>query len=1163
LRLTSIKIFGFKSFADKLEIDVDGDLVAVVGPNGCGKSNIVDAILWTLGELSPRSLRAVQASDVIFNGSARRKPVGYAEVSLVFDNEDGALPISTTEVVVTRRLDRKGDSHYSINRQGCRLKDIYELFADSGLGRTGYAIVSQKDIDSALDASPEERRIWIDEAAGVQRYRSRKVEALKRLDNALTHLQRVDDVLGEIENQREPLREQAEAAIIFKQAMASLREVESGLLLREAADLAAEVARLEASIVEKRRSGSALQEGATKAEAHAADISHKIAALEAEIETARAELQRLSTQLERAVSKKALAEQRVESVDEIEADKDREAEVSRQRTERAEAALALAEAEAQDLRRHVESLLREISGSGEETKRLADLLARAEAGLLEARRAQVSSIEQSARVGQAKSRLQAVERELEGAMSSIPSLAAGSAEAEAALEASRTDLDARRAEAKAIGESGEHLAAKMRAAEEERRAILSERAKLEGSAQGLRATLESFEGLPTGARALLTAFKEGRISGDFVPASSVIHAPASYALAIEAALGASAGDLITSDSRFAKEAIAMLKAEGLGRATFLAADLLNPRPRSAGIEKLAQSGAIGIAADLVTCESKHRKAVELLLGGVLITRSLDDATKLAKEQGFRKIATLEGEIVYAGGAITGGRSSKQAAGPIHVASQLDEVEKRISELGTRAEAVEAEILDLATQEAASSEKASAARAEILEKEAEVGEAIHWLASVREEHAATERAIAKLRAEMESLSALVAEPDSVAAVPVEEMEAERNRLLAEAAAKSADAQRAERSLSEAQERLAASESRLEHAHIELESAKESDQFRAARLGSLADERDLQRQRIAEASAEAAALEQQIQVRAAALEDSMELKKNLGEEHGSRLAEARAASESARAIEDSAYGDDIARARAETKRAGILGRLLEDYDVDEAEAAAQAPLVELPPDAQRVANRLRREIRELGDVNVGAIEAYERLTERFDTLTEQREDILASKAELDKSVAELDRLTRGSFADTFAKVNEAFCELFQKLFDGGEARLSLAEPDNMLESGVEVNVQIPGKKTQRLELLSGGERALSACAFLFALLKVKPSPLCVLDELDAPLDGRNVERFVEMLKAFAERAQFIVITHNPTTIEAAPVWFGVTMQEPGVSTVIPYRASVAAPALASNN
>ncbi|MDQ2986299.1 MAG: chromosome segregation protein SMC [Armatimonadota bacterium] len=1152
MRLKSIRIFGFKSFADKVDIDVDDNLVAVVGPNGCGKSNIVDAIQWALGEASGKNLRTGQSTDVIFNGSGQRKPLGYAEVSLVFDNEDKALPVNTTEVIVTRRLDRKGESAYAINRQSCRLKDVYELFADTGLGRTGYAIVSQKDIAATLDAPPQERRVWIDEAAGVQRYRSRKTDALKRLDSAVTHLTRVNDVLAEIERQREPLREQAEAARLYRQHLASLREVESGLLLQEAAALAVDIGRLEAEIVRKRTDSEGLRRESAMAETRSDSIEAEIASVEAVLEAVRAKQQAASTEAERAASRVAVAENRLRSLDQLELFGGREETEARARIERAKEALADARKQVDEEARAIQELLALIGGSADEAKETNRLLRDAEEQLAKARAGELAYIEAEAKRKQSEERRDAVRKELEGARKALPDLLTAFAEAEQALGVASSDLEKSKVGAGDVSKQRQTLSDEIRALEADRRERMAARASLQGRIEGLRASIESHEGLASGPKAVLSASDAGELSGDFVPVASVISVPGDIAHAIEAALGAAAGDLITSHSKHAKAAIEHLKSKQLGRATFLAADLVNPRPRSTKLAGLAaRNGILGVAADLVSCSEEHRAAIELLLGGVLVAETIDAATALGREHGFRKIATLEGELVFSGGAVTGGRSAHQGSGPIRLATRHREAEEELATVDVEVAVLDRESKALTEKAAEADQRATEARAESEAAAEAVVEATRWLTAIREEKLSTERAVLRLEQELASIEAIATPEGEGGSSKVDEMEAERNRLLGVAAAKSSDVEQAKRAVSDASEREAAAKARLRLAESELASAVEADQNRRNRLGSVADDRTEQQAALAEAKVDEAAARERVAALVGEVDQQQTRRGELRASVQNLHEETRKWSETIRTLEDAAYRDDISRARAETKRAGSLSRLLEEYSVDESDAIRQAPLVEIPPEAAKVASRIRREIKELGEVNIGAIEAFESLSERWDTLTRERADVLDSKSELDRAVGELDRLTRGAFADCFEKVNAAFQETFEELLGGGEASLELTDPHNMLETGVDVNIRVPGKKTQRLELLSGGERALAACAFLFALLKVKPSPLCVLDELDAPLDGRNVERYVDLLKLRAREAQFIVITHNPTTIEAAPTWFGVTMTEPGVSTVIPYR------------
>lgn len=1155
MRLKSVKIYGFKSFADRTDIDVDGNLVAVVGPNGCGKSNLVDAILWALGELSPKHLRAQVSTDVIFGGSAKRKQLGYAEVILTFDNEEGLLPVMTTEVTVGRKVTRSGESEYFINGRACRLKDIYELFADSGLGRTGYAIVTQSDIDQALSAAPEMRRVWLDEAAGVQKYRTRKKEALSRLESAIQHLTRVEDVIVEIDRQREPLREEAEAARIYKQKLGSLREIESGLLIVEVSKLKEQIDSLEVSIRDRRDQSEKLRSEAEADDAESERLLEQVRIAESEVERLVEQLNSATAAVERATSTRALAAQRLRNLEELDENREREEGAAKTRLERAERLVKTYETELQEAEQSLTVLLQVISGSERDAKEFAAKLEEAEKRLSAARLEEVEKIQSAARLAHAKERLMQLERELEGAKEAIPELEEGLKEAEVRHAEAKNRVETLRKRIATIAAERANNLEEAHQIEDSRRKLLAESASLEGKAQGLRATLESGEGLVAGARAVLEAAKAKKLKGDFRPLSSAIHAPPKIATAIEAALGAAAGDLITSKADCAKDAIEYLKREGLGRATFLAADLVNPRPRPQGISALVkEDGILGVAADLVTCDPADKKAVELHLGGVLVADHIDAAVKLARREGFRKIVTLDGEVLYSGGAVTGGRSAKQIAGPLKRQAELEAAEERLKTCNEDIERLSLQASELGSIGSKLMQEERLMLEQLDASNVELSESVQWVAALREEKTATERAIAKLSSEILELEAEIkSNPSSYASeTNAERLEAERNELLSLAAGKAADADQAKRALEEVEERVRVSKERLQQAELELADAQSALEHRIARLSNMEGEREAQTAQLLEAENELEKASAHKIEADANLARARDTRRQLQEESRSRSEHAKTKRELARNLEDAAYRDDINRARLETKRAGTLARLIEEYNTDEDEAMRQAPLVEVPADAARVANELRRELKALGDVNLGAIEAYERLTERYEILARERDDVLSSKAELEKSVAELDRLTRGAFTETFEKVNEAFGEMFSKLFGGGAARLILTNPEKILETGVDLEVQVPGKKTQRLELLSGGERALSACAFLFALFKVKPSPLVVLDELDAPLDGRNVERYVDLLKSFAERMQFIVITHNPTTIEAAPVWFGVTMQEPGVSTVVPYRS-----------
>ncbi len=1155
MRLKQIRLYGFKSFADRTEISLDGQFTAVVGSNGCGKSNIVDAILWALGETSIKKLRASSSTDVIFNGSANRKPLGYAEVMLTFDNENGDLPLPTSEVTISRKIDRSGESTYTINGRTCRQKDIYELFADSGLGRTGYAVVSQSDIDAALSAPPEERRLWIDEAAGVQRYRSRKIESLKRLDSAIQHLQRVNDVIAELDIQREPLKEEAEAARIYKTKMASLREIESGLLILEAAKLAEDINNLELSISERRLTAEKLREDADRLEREADEIHKNSEEIEGSNENLYQELQSLIAKKERAESRKALAMQRLASLDEWETNKESEEHENTVRIERAKSAVETAKREATEAKNAVEVLLQVISSSNAEAQKIQQKLLDAEEKLAIARSHEIAEIHKKAKLESTRIILENLSNEIHQGVKELDEINELLKQATEKHDAIANSIKENKKKLIEIGTAKKNKEDELSQIDSQVRVLLSEIASIEGRINALTAMLEEGDGLSSGTKAVLGAVSKGELQGTFIPVSAILEIPHHLSSAIESALGASAASLIANSSSEAIKAIEFIRDNKLGKATFLPLDSLKSSCTELTSTEISHPGVLGAASQLVSFDSKYQKAVNLLLGNVLIVQNMGVAKEIAKNQNWKKIVTLEGEVVYFEGVISGGKHTSGSGGIISKTSELKELEEKHVELSSKINQYNADIQEIENEISEIRNNSANTQAKIDVENELIIEVTRELASLNEKKLALERSIKRMQEEADDLNKQISgnlQNQEGENLSVHELERQRNELLALSAAKTADAQQARRALEETKQRERIAHERLTQAETELEEAIATHQNKKNRLTNLESEKQQHFLSLKTAEEDLQKVISEISDVESKIEQAKKLRAELQQKYSKCLENAKQSRESARSLEDIAYRDDIQRARAETKRANVLSRLLEEYNTSEEEAMQQAHLVDIPEDSLKIANELRREIKALGEVNLGAIEAFERLSERYDTLVAEREDILAAKAELDESIAELDRLTRGAFKETFEKVNEYFGIYFKRLFDGGRAELVLTRPDSLLESGVDIQVEVPGKKTQRLELLSGGERALAACAFLFALFKVKPSPVCVLDELDAPLDGRNVERYVELLKEFSQREQFIVITHNPTTIYEAPLWLGVTIQEPGVSMVIPLQA-----------
>ncbi|MBL8049455.1 MAG: chromosome segregation protein SMC [Chthonomonas sp.] len=1152
MKLKRAKFFGFKTFADRTELEFDCDLIAVVGPNGCGKSNIVDAIMWGLGEPNARNLRANTSQEVIFAGSSTRKPLGYAEVILEFDNRDGSLNIDAETVEIGRRLSRSGDSEYTINRKNVRQKDVHDLLADSGLGRTGYAIVGQKDIDAALSASAVERRAWIDEAAGVQRYRLKRHESLRRLQAAQQSLDRVNDILREIDTQREPLREQAEVAIRYRAAVASLRDLEVGLLAKEFVESHTRLLELDAQM-------DSLAVIAAKETEQSAELRQKGKLLadtlhdnETRGDALRELQQSLLTAQARLEGQAKLIEQRLASLDELEANLDSEVADKADSMQSLLADVASSGSQVSELEAALLAAQAEVAGLGN----LAELqgeLAIAESLLAGARAAETVVTQYEVRTRLDQDRDHQIRREIAGINASLPDLNKEIERCETDLGELKAAENERELGRRVTQDLVRQLEQGRRKIEGDQREVLASIARVQGLKQALEHSIESMEGVAAGARAVLAAVESGLIEGQYDLVANVVSTDPDYVLALETALGASGSDLIVPHDSHAKRAIEFLKDRRMGRATFQPVNLMRPAFASQELRRVAQSrGVIGIASDLVDCAPEFRPVIDSLLGRILFCETLDDALALAKTAGWSRLVTLDGEVVFSSGAVTGGTAKSGGPGLVTKRQELADTELDLADLQAKLAKVEAKIAEIDAEIGRSEQGVEAPTHDTTEQRAEIE---NWLVSLRAERAEAERTLRRLEAEREGAGVALADADLLLAATRPEHEQRCDELKVRIAALGIEAEVARERLVECQTRLDTARDWAQEAARRLELAQSSHGTRDERRLKIAEQR-------AAATQEAGQNQNEQQRSIERLSDIASQLANLQGTRAEILQESfrlteleKEARTSADKAETAIRDGQVDRVRQESRKAQAYQRLLEEHGLDEEAIHLAAAETELPDDAKSAVSRLRSEVRAMGTVNVGAIELYEQLTERYTTLHAQYDDVEASKLQIQEGIRELDGLTGDRFLAAFTQVQEHFGHFFAQLFVGGEAELMLTDPQNVLESGVEIEVTIPGKRRQRLELLSGGERALSACAFLFALLRVKPSPLVILDEVDAPLDGRNVERFVNALEEFKGISQFVLITHNPLTIEVAPMWFGVTMKEPGVTTVVPFRSAPA--------
>lgn len=1147
MRLSRVKIFGFKTFADKTEFILRGGTIAIVGPNGCGKSNLVDAILWGLGEGNAKQLRTQTGQDVIFGGSSKRKALGFAEVALLFDNEDGSLPIQSSECEITRRLTRNGDSEYRINGRTCRLKDIHELLADSGLGRAGYSIVGQKEIDQALAASPEDRRSWIDEAAGVQRYRARKVEAQRRLASAQLHLQRVADILGEIELQIGPLEGEAEVAKKYKAIIGTLQEIESGLLV-------VELCRAHRAVLTATTMAAQAQE-LSETESQLADIleseSRKLQEttkrITLEAEAVRDQLSAASSAIQEAETKQRLAAQRLESLDEIEGSLFEDGEAAEKRIAIARQEAKDAESEAATELDALEKLRVESAGSGSEAQLLKDKLNALDGQLVQARHQLTEQLRREAEFAHAESRRKEIGRELKGIDATLPDLKRGVQEALVITEAVNQRVVAQSERINGLITQLSDLKKLDAERETQSRQLGAQLASMEARRAAIEATIDSLEGFSQGTRAVLALCQSGQLRGSYVPISQAITVDAAHAVAIEIALGPHSNDLIVNGSVEAKAAIEVLKEQRLGRATFQPIDLVRPDLGPPELRNvLNERGVLGRASELIHCDNRYRPVLDALLGRVLIVTDLDQALRLAKTTGWNRLITLEGEVIHHKGAVTGGDSGKPQFGMIQRRSEIAQIDSDIKALDIKLQKLNAEGNRVVDTKSQLEVQIEAAQTALLEIRDEAEEARSWSRQLESELTDTERSRQRLLDERERLGGNL---EAAELVDLPALEKARDDVLRELASRTADAEAAESRLREAEARVQQAQLRAELARRRLTAAMEGETYRNKRAESIEPERkklNAEMERAERAMAAAIVAKDQAEAELEALQTKRESTHQVAM---GKLDQARSARFASQVATEALHKAELDRARADAKRGASAQRLLEDYGINEEMAFSLEAETVVPEDAAVVVPRLRRELKALGDVNVGAIEAYDRLSQRHQELSHQREDILAGIADVEASVAELDKLTSDRFQTTFELVRVSFRNLFSRLFEGGSGDIRMADESKLLDSGIDIEVTLPGKKRQRLELLSGGERSLCATAFLFALLDVKPSPLVVLDEVDAPLDGRNVERFVGLLQDFSTRVQFIVVTHNDITIKSTSTWIGVTMAEPGVSTLVP--------------
>ena len=1174
MKLKGLEIQGFKSFADKTRLTFDKPITCVVGPNGSGKSNISDAILWVTGEQSSKALRGGKMEDVIFGGTEKRSQMNYAEVSLVLDNTDGRLPLENTEVMITRRYYRSGDSEYYINKSLCRLRDVNELLMDTGMGREGYSIIGQGKIDEILSAKSTDRRSIFEEAAGISRYRHRKEESERKLARTEENLLRVNDKISELELQVEPLRVQAETAKKYLILRDELRVIEISLWTNSLEKLSDELIRLKTLKVE---TAVQLEQAKTEVEAFYAEFekfSERIHEKDIEAETLRdeisqndarmSELESLAAVLTANLENNAAEAARIEN--ELSEQENRDQHISEQIKEHLDRVSEIEEklTELEQKSASINDEIAAVSESADEAEKRYSVLLGKENSIIDCINTVKNEISALASAAQemedrdlsaakdalaASERLEGIQKEAQKCSDELKKAQSEAAVVENMIKGYNMRADSRRKKAAEAEDRCRHL-------EMDYRELIS-RINL------LTEMEKDYQGYSKAVKTVMQEAKRGVLRGIHGTVGSLIKVDEKYALAIETALGGSMQNIVVDREEDGKTAINMLKRRDSGRATFEPISRKGVVLKENGLEE--EEGFEGLAINIVEYKEIYDGVFTSLLGRTAIVENLDDAIRIARKYGRRfKIVTLDGQVMNAGGSMTGGSATKNA-GILSRANELVVLsERKIT-------------LEQHLKDAESKKLASAAELEEVEHELNVtkerqrtilenvlkleSDSKHYYVLIE----AAKESIDMLKADSETLKARLEANSKEISERREKcaaLEIELETIKAESSAMSAGKEALTGKFAEFTSELSA----IRETQASLNAEKTAEQSSADELErlrqGLAGGRDRQNSYIEDLKTKSDEIKIEITARRRQIDDivqsTIRLKERIAkitEEklniEGERTKHNREAQDKNNHLlnlerENSAIDNKISTAEMEEKQ--LIDKLWDTYELSRSAAIEQRVELENITEAKKQAAELKRGISKLGTPNLGAISEFERVNTRYTYLTEQRDDIEKAKGELTEIISDITDEMKDIFSREFKNINTQFKETFLELFGGGRANLELEDENDILNCGIEIKVQPPGKSLKTITLLSGGEKAFVAIALYFAVLKVRPAPFVVMDEIEAALDEANVHRFAEYMRRMSDETQMVVITHRRGTMEEADVLYGVTMQEQGVSRVL---------------
>ncbi len=1168
--LKGIEINGFKSFADKIDLEFGQGITAIVGPNGSGKSNVSDAIRWVLGEQSVKSLRGSRMEDIIFAGTQKRSPMGFAQVSITFDNKDGMFNSDAEEIKVTRKLHRSGDSEYRINNAPCRLRDIHELFMDTGLGREGYSVIGQGKIDQILSSKAEERRHIFEEASGITKYKYRKAEAEKKLLAADDNLLRIKDLITALADQVTPLETQSKKARKYLDLREQLKGLDINISIRnidKQRETLAEgqrnfkiafdhlnrekekLASIENGIDAKTTELSQLNEHINSVREKAFAMEKDSGSLESRIEILKNDCKNNEVNIERWIAEKNSLEERAAQCDARIAElkesitaADTGRENTRQKADELEKSLAEADrqiadrlAETEDMKSEIVSLLGEISSVKAKSSSM-DVL------------------------------LKNFDERHDSLKTDLESKRTKSGEIKANLEKLRkADEDNRTAKKKCTDDMEKlkteyfAVAAKLDASKRAQNELVTVLNEKRSRMNVLRDLEKGYEGYAKSVKSILNR----GMSGVHGVVSKLLTVDDKYMTAVEIALGGALQNIVVENEGVAKECIAYLKANKVGRATFL--PLTSVRGEVMKNPPKGERGFVGVASELIFCDSRYDGIFKSLLGRTVIADNIDNATDMARRNGFKlRIVTLDGQLLNPGGSMTGGSIGKNQS-LLSRARDIELMSAEVEKMQKQADRTDDEIADYKAQINDMADRKQ--KIEDAMRDCEHEQVRLQLLNASDERllAETERSIELLTNERGDIVSEMADIDKQKAVFKDEI-VSREEKIKEIRSQLEKLESNGESLAEEREKLAAQITETKIA-----------------LASSDNELRMIREKI---DSSAADKENYLKEHAAKLEDIENAKKSNDSIHeeieslGEKIKEAKSGTEDLhRRVDEGqkSYDDGSRRlkemqqelksqnaviydlqqetVRLESKNAkiesdteAVIAKLWDDYELTYNTALEFKKTDFNMTEAQREAASLRSQIKALGNINIDSIEQYKEVKERFDYLTEQKKDLDETKEKLEQIIREMQTVMVKQFNESFDIIKRKFNETFAALFGGGVGSLSLSEPDNVLESGIEIEVQPPGKKLQNMMALSGGERALSAIALLFSVLEVRPTPFCILDEVEAALDDNNVYRFADYIRKYSKKTQFIVVTHRRGTMEAADIMYGVTMQEKGISKLL---------------